>query len=430
MGVMNVRYFFFLYVILALFPCRSLLAAETRFGCELSDHLIVENNLYDEDQATGYTSDSTGNEIVFSPYAEFSYGDTLSAFFLSNFSGIHYFDDHDDDVDGELANAFACLKNKSSLICAGLQPFNFGRGLIYDENEPGLSVDLGTHDRLKVNIMAAALDQSSSLWSINFVYIPSLFEKFEVFSAYYNAGDQAFSRNFYAFEERSYMGTPYLVGLPLNSGDLMYAGGGFDVFMFGAYVRMTAIAQKGHITFSTDKARINRKMEVTSFIADLDVSRNIGELWSFSILTRIMSGGPSDLESNKLHSYISPLPLTLRSLVFDNDQFAPEDYRDGIVSRSMTLSGLVAPGLSLTCTPTDNLLLKSMASLFYPYDQPGENQTFYGWEWDISLFWTVNSWLNYSFEAGYFQHGDVFKNEQGEKPPPASRVITGITVSF
>jgi len=406
------------------------MAVEIRYGLELSDFILLENNLYETEPETGFNHDSLGNEILISPFLEISHQETIYAFLKSDLYWLHYFDDHDDEQQGELTSAFVCLKNKPALVCAGLQPFSVGRGLIHDENEVGISLELDANDSFQVNLSAASLDYSSSLWSFDLEYTPGFFETIDVFAAYYKAGDQAFSNKFYAYDQQTILWTTYLVDLPINSGELMYVGGGVDAFVLGTYVRLTAIAQKGQINFSSERGRLRKGVDVSAYIADLDISLNMNDTWSGSFFMRVMSGGAPENDSNDIHGYITPLPLSLRTLVFSNEQFGPADEGEGIISQSMNLFGLVSPGLSLSCSPTKDLFIKSQVSFLYPYKQPGENRSFYGWEGDVSLSWTVKPWLDYNLEAGYFRHGDVFKNEQGEKPPPAVRMITGFTVSY
>ena len=66
----------------------------------------------------------------------------------------------------------------------------------------------------------------------------------------------------------------------------------------------------------------------------------------------------------------------------------------------------------------------------YPYSEPGDGASFYGWEWDFSLSYAFAKRWECLAEAGYFEHGDFFADEQGKTPGPSTRVMAGIQVSY
>lgn len=409
---------------------------ESRFGVELADNIALENNLYDTDHPEeGFGYDSWGNEFILSPSVSLSFGDRLTAFLLADFSWTHYGDGHDDETDADLGLAIVCMAFPQALFSAGLQPVTAGRGLINDENEPGLSIDLTLSDRLALNVSGSVLDDSSALYSVNMGYSPGLFEKIDVFAAYYQGGDDAFSRYFYLYEEQNLLATPIIIQFPSNTGYLAYLGAGADLFVLDNYLQFTVIFERGELEFVSEEYTVlnetrtlRRTLDVSSFLADVEVSRNLSAIWSLSGFIRVQSGGDGT-GHDQYDGYVTPIPLTYRTLVFSHERFFSDTDQDGLISNTVTHAGVVAPGMGLSYTPLDNLLIKGLVSAFYPF-QSLDGASFYGWECDLKLSWDVTPRINYHVQAGLFQYGDVVENLQGEGPPPASCIVTGITVSF
>lgn len=421
-----------------LMPCCGFAAGlETRFGLDVTDNIVIENNLFDTDHPeNGFGYDSKGNEIILSPSLNLAYGDSLNVYFLGDFSWTHYIDDHDDDTDTDIGAAMVCVAFPKTMVTLGIQPVTAGRGMIDGESEPGLSLDVSLSGQLSMNVSASALDDSSALYALNLDYTPGLFEKINVFAAYYNAGHESFSGTFYLYENQTILGTPVTINFPYNTGYLSFIGAGADLIVLGNYLQFTVIAEQGEITFDSDEymlwngpKTITRTVDVSSFLADVEISRNLSDIWSVSGFLRAQSGGRSGDSPGQLDSYVTPVPLTYRTLVFNQDQFFPESDQNGLISNAVIHSGLVAPGLSLSFTPRENIFIKGLVSGFYPY-RSVDGASFYGWEWDLSLKWKVSQRIDWHAQAGWFYHGDVAEDLQGEGPPPASCIVTGITVSF
>ena len=412
------------------FFCAPDLPAETQYGIEISEQVLSEKNTYNTDTLFEFNKDDLNNILILSPYMEWSMGKNVSFFLLGDFTWSHSFERDDDDGDADLGNAFLCLNNDKTLLSAGLQPFSFGRGFIFDDNAPGLSFDLSLSPSSRLNLKSAHVKGSSSLFSFSFGYEPGLFEKIELFGVVYHDSDDTVASLLNAYFTWDTIFSSGVVPLTSSKGDLYYAGIGADVFLGDFFVKATGIIQKGMLTFSTEDPDISRDTDISAFFADIEISRNLNDVCSMAGFFLIRSGGRADSRDDENHSFIVPRSMEYRTQIFANDQFGPYHNETGFISRGIIAPGLISPGLSMTLTPFENVIAKTVVSLLYPYHEPDDNASFYGWEWDLALSYTVRKNWELFAEAGYFRHGDFFKTEQGETPDPASRVLTGINVSF
>lgn len=411
--------------------CSTVSGLDRQFGLEFYNTIVIENNLYNTETLDGFTYDSRGNEVMLFPMVDLAYGEHLTGFFMGEFYWMHYFDDHDDDTDAELANAFVCLEYKKLLLTGGKMPVTPGRGQIYNDNEPALSLDINLNQYLEFSSSLTFLDDSSSLAYFNVGYTPGLFEKLDIFAAYYHGGDNAFSDQLYLYEQYEWINTQVVVGFPYTSGSLSWIGAGADLFVYGNYLQWVAILQRGDIDLTSENENGNRSLEVSSFMIDAELSRNMGAFWSLAGFLRIESGGgSSDLDDGKLKGYFKPSAISYRTLVFSSDLFMPDSDLNGWVSQTITLAGLVSPGFSVSLTPRDDLFINGMLCLFFPYSSTETMGSFYGWELDAMVTWDVAERVSLLGQAGCFVHGDVVETVQGKKPHPAQIVAVGATVHF
>lgn len=429
---MKNRVFSFLITVFILLPSTHLYG-EVRYGFELSDHILSQTNIYDTESLADFSKNEWSNTLTLSPSLECSVKKSshrLSAYVLADFSWTHSFDPKDDEGDADLSNAFLCYQRGNASLYAGVQPFSIGRGFIMDDNTPGLSLDVKLSKTSDISLKAAHVEGASTLYAANLTFEPGLFEKIEIFGALYHDSDDTTASLLDAFYVYRTLWVTRILPLSSSRGDLFYAGIGADIFVGDFFVRATGIIQGGDLTFSTQDPEITRDVDFNSCLVDVEVSRNISPAWSVSGIFFLRSGGKSEAGDSENHTFVTPRPMNYRTQVFSNDQFGPYLNESGFYSQGIVIPGLVAPAASLTWTPRDNLMVKTLISLLYPYNEPGDGSSFYGWEWDMTVSCTFGKRWELFGEAGYFDHGDFFKDGQGSTPDPSSRFLTGFKVTY
>ncbi len=427
---MNVKSFawmvFLFFLVLPLF-CR----AETRYGLELSDIVLTQENIYDTETLADFGKKERNNTVVVSPFLEYTPSDKLSVYLQSDLFWVHYFETHEDEADADLSSAFVGYQGKMARVFAGFQPFSIGRGFILDDSTPGLALDFDFKGSSGLSLRAAHVEGASTVYAASVHTEPGLFENIELFGAVYHDTDDITASLLDAF----YVWNSLLWGTrvaPLTSshGDLYYLGVGADVFVGNFFIKASGILQKGTLTFATETPKMTRDIDFTSFLTDLEISRNISDTWSVSGLLFIRSGGRSESDKLENHTFVTPKPMGYRPQVFSNDQFGPYLNESGFYSQGIVIPGLVSPGLSLSWTPVEKLMLKTTLTLLYPYSEPGDGASFYGWEGDFSLSYSFAKRWDILAEAGYFRHGDFFIDDNGNTPDPSIRVLAGVKVSY
>lgn len=406
------------------------LYGETRFGLELSDHILSQKNVYDTDTLSDFSKEELSNTVIVSPYLEYMPLKKISAFAMADFSWEHSFETDDDDVDVDLSNAFICYQGNPARVYAGLQPLSIGRGFIFNDNTPGLSLYMSLSNTSDISLKAAHVKGSSTLYSFNLGFEPGMFEKIEIFGAVYHDSNNTTASLLDALYVGNTLWTTRIVPLTSSHGDLYYAGFGADIFVGDFFVKATGIIQKGALTFSTENPKLSRDVDFNSYLADVEISRNFSDTWSISGIFFLRTGGRSEYDKTENHTFVTPRPMSYRTQIFSNDQFGPYMNESGFYSQGIVIPGLISPAISVTWTPKENLMFKTVYALLYPHSEPDDGASFYGWEWDMAVSYTLDKRWELIGEAGFLKHGDFFKDEQGQTPEPISRFLTGINVSF
>jgi hypothetical protein len=119
--------FSYLITVIILFSSTKLYGGETRFGLELSDHVLSERNIFDTDSLSDFSKDELSNTVIVSPYLEYTPLKKISTFVMADLSWEHSFETKDDEGDADLTNAFVCYQGNPFLVYGGLQPFSIGR---------------------------------------------------------------------------------------------------------------------------------------------------------------------------------------------------------------------------------------------------------------------------------------------------------------
>lgn len=258
------------------------LYGETRFGLELSDHILSQKNIYDTDSLNDFSKDEINNTVIVSPYLECTPLKNISTFVMADLSWEHAFETDEDEEDADLNSAFVCYQGSPVIVYAGVQPFSIGRGFIFNDNTPGLSLDMTLSNTTQISVKAAHVKGSSTLYSFNLGFEPGLFEKVELFGAMYHDSNDTTASLLDSFYVWRTLWTTRIIPLTSSRGDIYYAGFGADIFAGDFFVKATGVVQKGTLTFTTENPEISRDVDFSSYLADVEISRNLSDTWSMS----------------------------------------------------------------------------------------------------------------------------------------------------
>lgn len=358
---------------------------------------------------------------VSSAYADLSVtsGARLSGFVTGAVDWTHEFEPQsDDDIDPELVHAVVHYSGDRVSADIGKQPFLFGRGLVFDGNEPGLFVSWAIRESRFMEFKAARVRGSSPLVSITAGYRPGFLETVEIVGLYMKDGDNGFAD----LLNRQ-------IGLDLFSGDgdLFWIGMAADVFAGNVYLSGIGLYQSGrmHVIYPEGTSDYN----ISAFLIDIEASCNLTDIFSASAFLFSASGDrhPGNVG---FHAFVSPFAFNTRADVFFNGGIDGHDTFEGFSLAGIRPAGVVAPGVSLTFQPDPKWLAELSTAVFFPQAHSDDPGSWYGWETDLSITRTWRENNTAYLLLGLFNSGDMLGVSGGERPDTILSVMAGVSLWF
>ena len=423
-NILMCRYFLQIFGCIAVFliifsTCPH--AFEYHYGAEVFEGLFVENNYVDVTEGTP-EYDDTYNILGIYPYLSAELGKNISVHTYGELEWFYSWDsdnyDDNNDIDGEVTGAYLDYSPSGYSFDIGLQPFLFGNGKVFYNDEPGLAVKLNCSPRFYINGEAYRVFDRSSMATITLGYIPGFLETVEIIGAWFNDRDDGLA-DLYA---------PLFSAEDIeSSGNLFWIGGQADFFIRDMFVSCLLLHQDGSIEI--DNGLTTLKQDVNAWLIDLDINYNLTQQVSMGAFLFAASGDHHPGEQD-LNTFVSPMPFNDRTIIFFNGGFERYDIEEAILPAGVTWDGVIAPGLSIEYLPFSAMDVKLAAALLYPEGGLFDQDTWYGWEIDTRLAYALFEDCELFFEAGIFAHGNYFKQTYGYQPDPVTRAVAGIDVTF
>jgi hypothetical protein len=377
---------------------------EYDYGFTNFSGLAARDNFWDPDTRDFNRDERYGYTSLYGDLAVRPAG-RLSGYVSGGLEWLHEFEpDTTDDLDLEWISGYLKVAEDVFSATAGKQPFQFGRGLIYDDDDLGLSVRLPVRKAWAVDVNAAAAFDRSPLVAAGLAYKPGFLEEIRVFAAYLQDEEDGFAdllnRN---------------LRTPLFSGDgrLYWAGMEADRFIGPIYFSGIAMAEFG--SFSVRSPVNHQDFDVSAYLLDAELSYSLTPELSAGGFCFLASGDKHPA-SQDLHAFISPYPYNDRTDIFFSGGFDGQDITDGFTLAGIRWPGVIAPGFSLFWQINGNWLAEATAAAFFPEDRPSENRSWYGWEAEGMISYTWPQGHEMELSLGFFEHGDMFEARTGKRP--------------
>ncbi len=358
---------------------------------------------------------------VTSAYADMSVdsGTRFSGFITGAVDWVHDFKpESQDDVTPELIHAFAHYAGDRISADIGKQPFLFGRGLVFDADEPGLYASWTISESYYMDFRAARAFDASPLVSLTAGYRPGFLETVEIFGMYMKDEDNGFAD----LLNRQ-------IGLDLFSGDgdLFWIGMAADIFVGNVYLSGIGIHQYGrmHVVYPEGTADYN----ISAYLLDVEASYNLTPALSASAFLFAASGDRHP-GSRRFHAFVSPFPYNTRADIFFSGGIDGHDIFEGFSLAGIRPAGVVAPGMTLTITSDPKWLAKLSTAAFFPQAHSGDEGSWYGWETDLSITRTWEQNVSAYLLLGLFGSGDMLKFSEGNRPDTIFNVTAGMNLWF
>lgn len=403
------------------FPPGSCHALEYQGFVEVFEGLFYENKYLDQGTGT-FDYDETYLVTGLYPEVHVDSSNGISAHASGELEWIHSWDAEDEnDLTFEMANIYLAYSISNGFVQAGLQSFSGGRSMIYDTDEPGVSLGWDIQNNLYLRGEAFRIFDHSPMAKLTLGYEPGFLETLEIFGAWYHDADDRIADLYASFDPESHISG--------SSAHLFWIGGQADVFIGDFYVCFLGAHEFGSVE-TTDSYGQNRPdMDVAAYLIDFEVNYNFST--NFSAAGFVFSASGDDRpETGNLNAFISPMPFNRRTAIFFNGGYERYDIEEAVMPGGVTWEGVVSPGIRMEYQLHPKVLSELTAAVMYPEGDLFDQDEWYGWETDIRLSWRFyqNHWL--FLEAGRFTHGEFFKEKQGFRPDPATRMAAGARFLF
>lgn len=406
-----------------------------RMGGEVYEGIFIENNFGDANTLRleqpnidlnypKFDRNEIYNILGFSPDLFVSAGKSVGCYLLTDIYWIHTWDTKEsDEWNFELTNAYLSLSHKRISGRIGLQPFQFGSGLILYNDEPGITLDLGLARSFRLELKAAGVMETSPIASISFAYHPDFFEEIRLFSVWFRDEDDGFANllrqsvNIYNIH---------------SSGNLFWYGVGAELFIGDMYLSGTGILQRGAVKFEGNSNQ--NSYDISAYLIDIALDYNMTDWISVRTFCFVASGDRRPREGD-LTAFVSPIPYNPRASIFFDPEFFDREVSDALSLGGMVWNGVVAPGVKFDFHPTKSFTAEITLATFYTNDKPSADREWYGWEMDNLLSYNFRDRHELFLEAAFFEHGDFYNNsplfeQLGLNAKLASRFVIGFHTFF
>jgi hypothetical protein len=396
-----------------------LYAADYRLGIDMTETYLSQSR-YLNPYENRFSYNESSNLLALGTNVQLKFNDRVSGYFRGYLYWLYPFDDESSDIreiDVYLSDASLSFSNRNWAVRLGVQPIEFGRGLIFSDDTIGISVHLKKGPLFADLIGARVMDNSPVLGG-SIGYHLGLFQQVEAFALYYEDRENAFSRT---------MEQSFSVSDLSNEGYLSWYGISANFFLGKLYGSAVGAYQYGQMDFSQSLRKIDRK--ISAYVFDLSIETNVTDRLTLGIFCFGASGDKEPLHGD-FTAFISPRPYNLRAAIFFDPNFMDIDQTSRLVFGGTAVQGVIAPGFQFTFEPVRDLLFEGKLASFYPQNSPSTHGSWYGWEGDVEIRYRLKSNTLLFLEFARFEHGDFFKFQSEEKPSEAIRLIIGGQVSF
>jgi len=366
--------------------------------------------------------DQDRTDFFAAPFLNLKWADTLTLFLggdvqwtrLSNPIGDVDYDEEGWDTEWTLA--YVNFHQRAVSINLGLQPTVFGSSLITFDNAPAVNASV-TVGKWSMTIDAGQVMDSSPMAALKIDFHPGLFERISLFGTWFRDDENAFAQTLPAL---------YQLLQPTSDGTLWWAGVDADLFVGPLFLTATLIYEQGDIRFKHSLGETQR--DVAAYLGDIGLEGNLNEQVGLGFFFFVASGD-NEARSGTIHAFLSPLSYNTRAAIFFNPDWLGRDADHTMTFGGATISGVMAPGVHLTYTPVDQLLLDLTIVTLYPHEAP-EGRDYYGWEIDLETIYSFSEHVDLILEAARFEHGNYFNNRQGHTPDASVLLSAGLRLHF
>jgi hypothetical protein len=402
------------------FPGAASGEAKNQVLFSISDIYLSRSN-YPDRGIFLFTEDESSNLVYVESGLMFGIGEHLTGRLGADGSFQHFFQHEEsesaDEWDADLLEANLGFRQDWLDVQLGLQPVQFGEGLVFFDNV--VAVDAGYENHgFFAHVLGARVFDASPLLGAKVGYRSGPFEKLEGFGLWFQDQDDAFAETIGDEGEPSNL---------TSEGYLALGGASLNGFLGDFYITAMAAYEFGELELHALEG--GRKLDVSAYLFDAGIEKNLFEKLSMGLFCFSASGDQNPLRGN-LSAFVSPLPYNSRAAIFFDPGFPDREETDSLSFGGVSGFGVMAPGMSLSLQLHRDVLAEGALVGLYAQDPPENRDDFYGWEMDVKVSWLIQTRYKLFLEAARFEYGDFFLRDQGDTPDPAVRFFAGARMNF
>jgi hypothetical protein len=424
---MHLRPFILIFIIL-LAASRCLADGLVEYlDLEIGETYTIQNNYFDREEGS-FTRDESYNLLRVTPSLSWAPQQGLHLFGSVDFIWQSPVYDDDETLVAKLTAAYLDLSSPAARLTVGGIPMQFGRGLIMADETLAAIVEF-THDQSYLEVKAARIQDSSPMASIGVGYRPSRFEYVQLFGVWFSDRDDIIAD------------TPLFPGRDRSSSaDLYWLGASAELFVGPALFSMVGAYQTGRFAVDVTYRSIfppfqerthSIEKDVSAYFVDLALEANVAQ-WSSVGAFCYVASGDEELGQDDFGAYTTIHAYNPRLAIFFDPNFIDTDNSEQFTFGGVTRNGVVAPGITLTVQPVEQVTLEASAASLYAQESSTNGDRHYGYEIDVGVTLKVMKKHEIFLQAARFEHGNFFESRQGSGASfdPAIQLVIGGRLAF
>lgn len=400
-------------------------AADVDFSLFINDRFHFLNHFFDSGKRD-FAFDKDLHVLYLNPSLSFSPGPHVRCFLEAEGQFTFDFKQDDADSDIDLRNAYiqAALPSLHWInFSAGQQSLSTMEGLVYDDESPTLRIkadlERGFMWPFKIDALVTKIKDSSPYAFIELKYCFSLLESLRVSYGWFRDSDDGVARVFnYLAQDNLYA----------SRGRVQWMGFSATKFAGNALFKFNFIYEKGSARLR-EKGAGTASVTTRGYLADISCEYSLTPQLSLALFFYLASGD-NNPQKGTFKSFISIDPYIDKTNIFFNGGIDSQFSSDNVGLGGVQTAGVMTPGITVDYRIGDNMSLKYVFAYLFTHRRAAGEGTTYGWESDITGYYTITRNIQIFAEVNALKPGNYFKKLTGYRDHMSSEILIGINYLF
>jgi hypothetical protein len=271
----------------------------------------------------------------------------------------------------------------------------------------------------KIDALITEIKDNSPYAYTELKYCFSLLESLSISYGWFRDSDDGVARIF------NYLARQNLYA---SRGRVQWLGVAGEKFVGNALVKARFIYEKGSTRLREPGAG-TASVTTRGYLADVTCEYSLSKRLSAGLFFYLASGDRRPQEGT-LKSFLAIDPYIGKTNIFFNGGIDSQFSSDNVGLGGILTAGVMAPGLTFDCRIGEKLLLQYVFAYLFTHDRASGEGTSYGWESDITAYYTIHRNLQLFTEINVLNPGSYLKRLSGYRDHLASEILFGVNYLF